>query len=229
MSDITKQNNDKGIEITKSSYDKRAIVSSAGIEIRREGKLISGEMSRAIGNGFVYLLIDCSPSMEGEKINYAKNGAMDFAKEAKIKGYDVGLIKFAGEAIFVCETQKETGDLFRYIKKIKIEGWGTNIAGALEMAFKKLNEKDGIRVTVLVTDGQPNVGEPTPYEAALQVANKLKKNEIDIITIGTDDADEELLKKIATRTDLAKMVRREELDRGISSTVKMLPQLPKGK
>jgi len=225
MSDKIKRNDNKGIEITKPSYDKQAVVSTEGIEIRREGKPISSEITRS---GILYLLIDCSGSMAGDKLDQAKRGAVNFTKEAKIKGYTVGLIKFHSYATHLCEPQREISVLSRYLEPIQVEG-GTNMVDAFHLAFEKLRDKIGNRVVVLVTDGQPTDGEPTPEEATLREAYKIKKNGIDIITIGTDDADREFLRKIATRTDLAVMVSREKLEKGITSTAKKLPMLPKGK
>ena len=43
----------------------------------------------------VYLLLDCSSSMEGVKLSQAKSGAVGFAEEACGKGYGVGLIAFS--------------------------------------------------------------------------------------------------------------------------------------
>ena len=71
---------------------------------------------------------------------------------------------------------------------------------------------------VVVTDGLPN-----DREAALSSAQRAKSSGVDIITIGTDDADRDLLSKLATKTELSVMVSRHDLGRGIASTAKMLP------
>jgi uncharacterized protein YegL len=71
---------------------------------------------------------------------------------------------------------------------------------------------------VIVTDGMPDNA-----QATLEEAQEAKNNRIDIITIGTDDANEEFLKKLASRTELNVMVASDQLEQGIASTVKMLP------
>jgi len=218
------EQNNKGIEITKSTtYNKRVLVSNKGIEIIREGKPISGETTRS---GVVYLLIDCSESMRGNKLEQAKKGAINFTKEAQFKGYTTGLIRFADAAIHLCKPQQEISVLSCRLEEMQAGGY-TDMDQALRLAFKKLRDKTGNRVVVLITDGEPTKGEPTPKEATLQTARKLKESGIDIITIGTDDADRKFLKRIATRTDLAVMVSREKLEKSITSTAKMLPTLTK--
>ena len=223
MLDIIIEQNNKEIKITKSTCDKRTVVFDEGIEIRREGRPINGDITES---GIVYLLIDCSGSMVGDKLNQAKKGAVNFAKEAQIKGYVVGLIQFADAAIHLCKPQRETSALRQHLETMQAEGY-TNMAEALHLAFEKLKSRAGSRVIVLVTDGEPTAGEPTPEEATLKEANKIKDSDIDIITIGTDDADKDFLRKIVTRTDLAVMVSKKKLEKGIISTAKKLPILPK--
>jgi hypothetical protein len=53
-----------------------------------------------------------------------------------------------------------------------------------------------------------------------------KADKIDIITIGTDDADQTFLKNLASSTQLGSKVSREAFSSTISSSVKLLP-LPK--
>ena len=76
----------------------------------------------------------------------------------------------------------------------------------------------GIQSLTIAADRMP-CGEETDRRTARQT----KDNEIDIITIGTNDADEDFLKKLASRTDLSVMVAKTQLEQGINSTVKMLP------
>ena len=53
---------------------------------------------RPSAQGFVYLAIDCSASMAGQKLLQAREGALDFAEDAQIKGYSVGLVQFESSA-----------------------------------------------------------------------------------------------------------------------------------
>ncbi|RLI83917.1 hypothetical protein DRP07_02750 [Archaeoglobales archaeon] len=77
------------------------------------------------GIGSVYILLDCSSSMEGEKLIQAKNGALNFVKETQIKGYAVGLIQFDSSATHICEPQQEISALNHYLERMNADGrWG---------------------------------------------------------------------------------------------------------
>lgn len=206
----------KGIEIIRSSQDKRITISQEGLEIKHEGKPISFEMPII---GLVYLVVDCSTSMDGGKLNQAKNGAINFTKDALKKGYLTGLIQFESSATHLSEPTKEISTLERCLKQIRAGG-STNMAEAIQIAHQKLQNKKGLRVIVIATDGAPD-----SKEEALNKAQRAKKEGIEIITIGTDDADRNFLKKLASRTDLGVKVAREQFGESITSAAKMLPQL----
>jgi len=55
------------------------------------------------------------------------------------------------------------------------------------------------------------------------LAGEAKNAGIEIITIGTDDADEEFLRLLASRKELATKVIREQLGQAIADAAKMLP------
>lgn len=212
----------------------------------------SGYRTKSGLSATVYLLIDCSDSMnEGAKLPQAKAGAIDFARDAIVKGYAVGIIKFAERASVV---QNETMDLSLIEERVKrfTTGPYTNIADAIKLATEKLADKHGLKAMVLLTDGEACVpdyylvgeGEPDDYygegeysndicgfarpdsrvkKQILRYAEKAKKSGIEIICIGTDDANQELLRQIATRNDLASHVKREEISYTLKKAVAFLP------
>lgn len=209
----------KEIEITRSSQDKRIAISRQGIEIRREGRPVSFEVPAI---GFVYMVVDCSTSMEGDKLSQAKNGTINFAEDALKKGFLTGLIQFESVVTHLCEPIKEISALERCLKQIEAGG-GTNMAEAIQVARQRLGKKKELRVVVIVTDGAPD-----SKEEALNNAQKAKDEGIEIITIGTDDADRSFLKKIASREDLGIKVAKEKFKESIASAAKVLPQLNSG-
>lgn len=211
----------QGIEIRKRPEDERVAISEQGIRIRHEGKPISHEGPTI---GLVYLVVDCSVSMgEGNKLSQAKRGTINFAKEARNKGYLTGLIKFESSATHLCEPLRDVSVLEKEVERINIGG-STNMADAIHIATERLKTKKGLPVIVITTDGMPDSREKALYEA-----ERAKKVGIDIITVGTDDADKDFLRKLASRTNLGVKVSREQFGKGISSVTKMLPQLERGK
>ncbi len=165
----------------------------------------------------VYLLLDCSGSMSGTKIEQAKKGTINFAKEAVKKGYLVGLITFADEPIHVFSPKGEVKE-FNYSLNSVFAGGSTNMSGAISLATEKLSFYKRERVICIVTDGMPD----NP-EATVSAAEKAKDMGIEIMAIGTDDADWNFLKQIVTRNELAVKVERKKFERGIGNMAKMLP------
>lgn len=165
----------------------------------------------------VLLLIDTSGSMAGSKIEQARNGAIDFVHSAITKSYAIALAVFADRAAMVCDP---TSDAARFGKKIAgvdvgLVGGTTDLAAGLILAGKFRE----LAAVVIVTDGQSN-----DNDAALQVAATLKNRAIEIICIGTDDADREFLKRLATRSELATHVSPKNLRAAITDASRFLPQ-----
>jgi len=172
--------------------------------------------------GKVYFLIDCSASMAGYKLEEAKEGILDFARDAIRKDYLLGLIEFSSSATVLCKPGQNLTLLEECLKTMHASG-GTNLAAAIEIASEALKDLECDRAMVIATDGLPN-----KVNAALKAGQEAKNNGIDIITIGTDDADQEFLKKLASRADLGRKVPAEKFAQGIASSAQLLP-MPRGK
>jgi len=168
--------------------------------------------------GSAFLLIDCSFSMAGGKIAQAKQGALTFAEDARKKSYLVGLISFATEAQTLCLPEESFSSLAKGIETLEASG-STNMADAINQATKELNSRWGRRVIIVATDGMPD-----DQHLALNAASRAKEASIDIIAVGTDDADREFLAKLASRSELAIKVSPVELSSGITKAAKMLPK-----
>jgi Mg-chelatase subunit ChlD len=199
-----------------------------GFEIRRSAGMVR--------DGWVYLLVDCSGSMAGDKLDQAKKGASAFAKDALAKGYSTGLIEFYGVANHLSDPTKELPLLQQHINGLTARKasraqaflsvfrrsiYGTNIAEAIRLAHDRLKSKEGARAIVIVTDGEPTA--PGDPKTSLKAGEDAKNDGIDIITIGTGDADQQFLSKLASRTELGMKVAPEELQKTISSSANLLP------
>jgi len=166
----------------------------------------------------VFLLLDVSISMKGKPLEFAKQGAVQFAGEAHGKGYRIGIISFGSQARLIAKPTGELERLSESINSLCIDG-STNMADGLFKAHTQL--KDPLHAdtsVVLVTDGYPN--DP---DKAFDVARSLKNRKIHILTLGTEDADFEFLKLISTSDKLAHTISTEKLISGMTSMAKLLP------
>jgi Ca-activated chloride channel family protein len=163
----------------------------------------------------VLLLIDTSGSMTGDKILQAKNGAVDFSRSATQRGYATGLAVFADRAAMVCDPTVQSADFERKVAAVRvgIVGGTTNLAAGLDLAGKFT----ALAAVVVVTDGQPNSS-----EHALRSAAVLKKKGVEILCIGTDDADKEFLDQLATRRELALHVGAQNIRTSIGQATQLL-------
>jgi Mg-chelatase subunit ChlD len=171
----------------------------------------------------VLLLIDTSGSMAGAKIEQAKAGAVDFAQSASLKGYATGLAIFADRAAMVSDPQPDAKILARKLTKLDVGlvGSTTNLTAGLALAEKFSD----LSALVIVTDGQMTGtdGLPADPQSILARAATLKSRGVDIICIGTDDADQKFLKSLATRGDLATHVPPHGVRSAISDASHLLP------
>ncbi len=210
---------EREIETNRRSVDRERQVSPRGFVVRAEGQPVQTVQG---GVGYVYLVVDSSGSMDGHKLVQAKRGAIEFSRDARAKRYLTGLICFDDKARHLCDPTIDVSTFQREVQKIQTGG-GTNMADAIGMAVDRLAKKVGPRIMVIVTDGMPNLPSVT-----LHAAQRAKRAGIDIMTIGTDDADERFLKQLASRTSLGVKVAQEHFGQGISSTAAKLPQLGSG-
>jgi Mg-chelatase subunit ChlD len=212
---MDKGDKQKGTDIVKQSESAGISLVGGGIRIDASGKPIEAHFEQNWGK--VYMVLDCSGSMAGYKIDQAKQGVLDFAKDAVRKKYLVGLIKFDTNATHLSEPTKDVSRLEAQMKSVMASGT-TNMAEAISMAHESLKNLGGSRVMVIATDGQPdNVND------SLNEGKSAKRDGIEIITIGTDDAVQEFLKKLASRSDLGAKVSTDMFAKAISSAHLLLP------
>ena len=75
-------NSRKDIQNIGGVRDTHVVISKKSIEIAHKGEPVSGTAT----TGYVYLLVDRSASMEGNKLNQAKRGAFARRAESCVSG-----------------------------------------------------------------------------------------------------------------------------------------------
>ncbi len=161
------------------------------------------------------LLIDGSDSMTDSKKRLATEGAFEFSCGAVKKNYSVGAIGFSTDAQLICKPTTDLEHLRKACACYPVSGM--TFIGAGLVAARKLNLKSG-DVVVVVTDGQ--CGKPSE---TLSIAASLKAEGIEILAIGTDDADQSFLQRLASRPDLGLKVALGQFKSAITNASRLLP------
>jgi Mg-chelatase subunit ChlD len=206
--------NKTGLQISQKSDKTDISIVNGGLKIAASEKPVSANLENNWGR--VYILLDCSGSMKGKKIDQAKQGVLNFAGDAFKKGYRVGFIRFSDNAELLCEPTQDIEILRNKIQDLRAVG-STNMAEAIKLAHSKLKQLTGARAMVIATDGMPD-----NVKNSLMAAENAKKDGIEILTIGTDDAKTEFLNKIASRTELSAKVTSDQFAQAISNAYLLL-------
>jgi Mg-chelatase subunit ChlD len=160
----------------------------------------------------VFVLVDASGSMAiNNKFQDAKDGALDFGLVCIKKRYQVGVVVFSTKASATSPTADPSA-LRAKIDRLQQTGGGTYLAAALghTLEYKPA-------YVLVVTDGMV-----ADSVESLAVATRLKASGTEILTVGTDDADETFLAELASRSDLSVKVAAADLAHTISDTSRLL-------
>lgn len=167
--------------------------------------------------GNIYFLLDCSGSMSiYNKLTLAKKGAIGYADEANKKGYSIGLIKFGSIATHILEPKYQLENYKYEVNKLSTGG-STNMTDAIQQAIERFIDIIGEKIIFIVTDGMPD-----DKDSVLKAATLAKEKGIEIMTLGTDDADEMFLYQLSTRKEFSNKVSHDNLQQGIVSMAKLL-------
>jgi Mg-chelatase subunit ChlD len=140
----------------------------------------------------VYLLLDASSSMAGEPLDEAREAARAFLSRCDFTHTRVGLVSFSDQVVLQAEATDNPRRLQAALLRIEADGT-TNLAEAIELARSRLGAATGPRYVVLLTDGYPD----SP-EAAVEEADHARRAGVEIVAIGTGDADRDYLRRLAS-------------------------------
>jgi molecular chaperone DnaK (HSP70) len=153
----------------------------------------------------VFLLIDVSASMTGQPLIEAQTAAREFLAKCDLTTMEVGLISFSTLVALQSSATSNVRRLHAAVHRLEAQG-STNLTDALEMARGQLVSGDRKRYVVILTDGYPDAP-----ESALEQALAARQQGIEIVAIGTGDADRDYLRRLASSEQASIFARSGEL------------------
>jgi len=140
----------------------------------------------------IYLLIDGSASMAGGPLMEAQQAARAFLDKCDFTIAEVGLISFSDQVVLQCEATSNARKVQSALVRLEADGT-TNLSDALALARERLWNADRRRYVVILTDGYPD-----STAAAVEQADRAKAEGIEIVAIGTGEADRAYLRRLAS-------------------------------
>ncbi len=138
-----------------------------------------------LGLDIIYV-IDTSGSMAGDRIDAAKRAAIALAHKGIKSGDRVGIVGFDSRAEVVAPLSADLESIITSVMALK-PGGSTDIGEAIRTAvdeFKTHGSRDRDWHVILLTDGVPTKGEPTPEDKAYSETMAAVNEGVTISTIG---------------------------------------------
>ncbi len=138
-----------------------------------------------LGLDIIYV-IDTSGSMAGDRIDAAKRAAIALAHKGIKSGDRVGIVGFDSRAEVVAPLSADLESVITSVMALK-PGGSTDIGEAIRTAveeFKTHGRRDRDWHVILLTDGVPTKGEPTPEDKAYSETMAAVNEGVTISTIG---------------------------------------------
>jgi molecular chaperone DnaK (HSP70) len=170
----------------------------------------------------VFLLIDVSSSMTGQPLVEAQTAAREFLSKCDLTTMEVGLISFSTLVALQSAATSNLRRLHAAVHRLEAEG-STNLTDALEMARGQLVASDRKRYVVLLTDGYPDAA-----ESALEQAQSARDQGIEIVAIGTGDADRDYLRRLASSEQASIFARSGELVQAFGHIARVIAEGGRG-
>lgn len=166
----------------------------------------------------VYLLIDVSASMTGEPLMQAQAAAREFLNKCDFTTAEVGLISFSTEVTLQCEATDNPRRVQSALNHLEPQST-TNLTEALQLAGRELHAKDRTRYVIILTDGYPDAP-----ESAIESADWLKAQGIEIVAIGMGEAHLTYLRRLASTEEGSIFARQGELVQTFGHIARMIVQ-----
>ncbi len=154
------------------------------------------ETTREQPNVAIILVVDRSGSMQGAKIEAAKESARATAEVLSPTDM-VGVIAFDNQPSTIVRLQRASNRarISSDIGRLTASG-GTNILPALNEAYETLQTANAkVKHVILLSDGQ------APYDGISSLAQEMRSANITVSAVGIGDADRNLLQMISSEGD----------------------------
>jgi len=143
----------------------------------------------------ICLVVDTSGSMEGMNLSDAQRAIQSFIQGVD-RGVRIGLVTFESSARTVSEVTQSTGAIAKAVDALYADG-GTHIASGLIEGMNALENKEGKKIIILLSDGEDGSESIEQMPSVLQT---LKKKGISVYSIGFSSADLSYLEDISGAT-----------------------------
>jgi molecular chaperone DnaK len=170
----------------------------------------------------VFLLIDVSASMTGLPLLEAQTAANEFLARCDFTTMEVGLISFSTLVSLQSAATSNVRRLYAAVQRMEALG-STNLTDALEMARGQLVAGDRKRYVVILTDGYPDAA-----ESAIEQARAARQQGIEIVAIGTGDADRDYLRRLASSEQASIFARSGELVQAFGHIARVIAEGGRG-
>jgi Ca-activated chloride channel family protein len=137
----------------------------------------------------VTVVLDVSGSMSGEKIRQARAalagllGTLSHADRFRLIAFSNAIRPYRLE--WTRATDEARAEARRWVERLEANG-GTNMAAALDEAFRLQSPEERLPVVIFLTDGIPSVGETDPVRIAERVRNARARARLFTFGIGYD-------------------------------------------
>ena len=144
----------------------------------------------------VVLLIDCSGSMNGDKLQEVKSAATSFIQRQDLNQNNFAVIGFGSDVHIGTSLTSDLRNIERAIADLH-DGGGTDMALGIQAATAQLQSTNLTPNILLFTDGQPHSETDT-----LTTAQFSKSQKINLIAVATGDADTNFLSQLTGDSSL---------------------------
>src|SRR5690606_7480381 len=149
------------------------------------------------------LVLDRSASMAGPRLRHAREAARQLIHSLSEHDH-LAIIHYGSEAVALPSLRADAGgraQMLAFVDAIEAEG-GTHLEEALQVAAEALgSHRPALTRVLLVSDGQPTVGEVEP-DALISMVEAMRRRGLTLDALGVgEDFNEELLAALARAGD----------------------------